>query len=351
MNISKYAYVYARIRARMGDILSEGRLRTLIDAENKENFLSSLMESPYKDQLMKATSKDLRNVEKALKEELIDQYFMVIRSTRGEIRGFFVDILRKFEVENLKAIIREKTTTAVTTGEPLLFLSVETFFRRKISKLREVESVESVVKLLEKPYKDILEEVVPEYEKSKKVLILEDALDKEIFGAIWRRIERLRAEDQKIVRRIIGTEFDIANLMTLLRCISAGVEEKEMRKYFLPYGYAFDFDSREAKASISAENLGSAIRLLPSTPYKEVLEKVLTVYRSRREKVLIPFEYALREFFFKTIKNMLKNYPVNMSTIIGFLYLKEIEVRNLCAIAVCKENGIPAEEIAKIIML
>jgi len=348
MSVSEYAYVYARIRARMGDILSKERLRTLVDAENKDDFLSSLMDTPYKDKLMNATPKDLRNIEKALKEELIDQYLMVIKSTRGEIREFFEEIFRKVEVENLKTVLRAKAATSITTGETPLFLPVESFFGRKISELMEVESVESVAKQLENPYKRVLKDEFPGYEKSKKVLILENALDKEIFGAIWRRTERLRAEDREIVRRIIGTEFDIANLLTLLRCKSDGVEEKEMREYFIPYVYAFDFDSVEARASISAEDVSSAIRLLPSSPYKRELTKALPSYEEKRS--LIPFENALRKFFLRTIKNTLRNYPVNIGTIIGFLYLKEIEVKNLYAIAVCKENGIPPEEIKKIIM-
>ena len=346
MNISEYAYVYARIRARMGDILSEGRLRALIDAENKDDLLALLIDSPYKGKLTRLTSKDLKNIESALKEELIDQYLMVIRSTKGEIRDIFVEILRKFEVKNLKTIIRAKTVATVS-GESPLFFPVESFFGRKLSNLMEAESIEGVVKLLEDPYKEALEDVFPEYEKSKKVLILENALNNEIFGAIWERTEGLRAEDREIVRRIIGTEFDMANIMTLLRCKSERIEEKEIRSFLSPYAYAFDFDSAKAKAAMSAETVDSAIRSLPS-PYKEELEKAIPSYQEGRQ--LLTFEYALTKFLLKTIKNTLKTYPINIGTIIGFLYLKEMEIKNLSAIAVYKENEIPAEEITKIII-
>lgn len=345
MTIANYAYAYTRIRARMGDILSEGSLRRLIDAKDKADFLSALMASAYKGKLMKATLTELSDIESALKEELIDQYLMVIRSTSGELRDFFEEVFRRLEVENLKTVMRAKTSTMVPL-KPFLF-PLESFFGRKISNLMEAKSLESVVKLLENPYKDILEAVLPEYEKSKKALIFEIALDNELFTAVWRRMERLRAGDREIVRRVMGTEFDIANLMTLLRCKSEGVDEDELRSYFFPYGYAFDVDSPEATASLSAEDVSSAIRSLPP-PYAEELLKALPSYA--REGSLIPLEYALTEFFFRTIKDTLRSDPINIGTILGFLYLKKIEVKNLYAIAVCKENGIPVERIKELII-
>jgi len=47
---------------------------------------------------------------------------------------------------------------------------------------------------------------------------------------------------------------------------------------------------------------------------------------------------------------MMRGYPINIGTAIGFLYLKEVEIKNLCTIAVCKENEIPAEATMKMVM-
>ncbi len=330
MSTSKYAYAYARIRARMSELLDERKLRELVDTR-REDFLASLMDTAYKEKLTKAavTEIDARKIEKALREELIDQHLMVIKSTGGAIRDVFEVLLRRLEVKNLKAVIRAK---AAETQTP------------------EANSIESMIKQLESPYRRVLEEALPEYEKSKSVLILENALDEEIADALWNRIERLGVTDKEIVRKIIGTEFDIANLMTLLRCKSEEITEAEMRKYFLPYVYAFDFNADAVKDAISAENVSTAIQLMPaSSVYKEVLTGALSAYEA--EKSLIPFEYALSRYFLVTIKNILRGYPINIGTIIAFLYLKDIEIRNLSTITVCKENEIPAEETMKMLKI
>jgi len=348
MSVSKYAYVYARIRARMGDMLDERKLRTLVDARNKDDFLSSLMDSPYKDKLTKATSDDLRDTERALKEELIDQYLMVLLSTGGEVRALLEELFRRFEVANLKTVVAARATGVVTTEE-LPFPSVDDFFGRRIRGLMEEDSVESVMKQLKDPYRSILEEVFPEYKKSNRILILESALDDELYGAIWNRMKRLAEEDKKIVRRIVGTEVDIANLMTLLRCKLDGIEEKELRSFFFPYNSSLDLAAPSAKAAVSANDVRSAIQMLPPSVYKDALTDALPEYEE--ENSLIPFEKSLKKLFLSTIKHTLRGYPFNIGAIMSFLYLEEIEIRNLCAIAVSKENEIPPEEITRSIIV
>ncbi len=360
MAVSKYAYVYARIRARMSELMDERRLRELVDTRS-DDFLSSLMDTTatYKAKLTKAAlvGIEAREIEKTLKEDLIDQYLMVIKSTKGTIQDVFVEFLRRLEVKNLKAVIRAKaaevhgTGTGTSTAETPMFFPVEDFFKRRISRLTEADSVESVIKQSESPYKRVLEDALPEYEKSKRVLVLENVLDEEISGAIREKVERLSGADKEIARKIVGTEFDLANLMILLRCKSEGIAEAEIRKYLLPDGFSFDFnlDVGAMNDSISAENVSSAVQLMPASAYKEVLTGALSSYEA--DKSLVPLENALAQYFFVTIKRILRGYPINIGTIIGFRYLKEIEIKNLCTIAVCKENEIPAEETMKIVML
>ncbi len=362
MAVSKYAYVYARIRARMSELMDERRLRELVDTRS-EDFLSSLMDTTaaYKDKLTKAAlvGVEARKIEITLKEDLIDQYLMVIKSTEGAIQDVFVEFLRRLEVKNLKAVIRAKaaevhvigTGTGTSTAEAPMFFPVEDFFKRRISRLTEADSIENVIKQSENPYKRVLEDALPEYEKSKRVLVLENVLDEEISGAIREKVERLSGADNEIARKIVGTEFDLMNLMILLRCKSEGIAEAEIRKYLLPDGFSFDFnlDVGAMNDSISAENVSSAVQLMPASAYKEVLTGALSSYEA--EKSLVPLENALAQYFFVTIKSILRGYPINIGTIIGFLYLKEIEIRNLCTIAVCKENEIPAEETMKMVML
>ena len=347
MSVARYAYVYARIRARLGDMLTDRDLRALVDAR-KEDFIAALMDTPYKVSLAKEnlTEIDAHMIEKAMKQELIHQYLMVIRSTEAALRDFMIELFRRFEVMNMKAIIRAKAGAAGTTESVLLF-PVEPLFKDYRSVLA-TDSVEEAIKHFEEPYRAALEASIPEYRRSNRLLDLENALDRVLFGAIYSSKEHLRRADREIVEKLIGTELDIANILTLLRCKEEGIAVADMERYFMPYSYAFDPDVDAVRDAISADSISSAIQLLPDCPYKSVLSDAIPHYEE--QKSLLPFELALRRYSFVWIRKAMFGYPIDIGTVLGYLYLKELEIRNICTIAVCKENELPAEETLKLII-
>ena len=350
MGVSNYANVYARIRARVGDIIADGKIRELIEARPSD-FMPLLMDTAYKEQLTRAgvTTLDARRIEDALKAELVSQYVMVLRSTKGAIRDIFFVILRRLEVKNLKALLRTKATDIRTAAgiEPLMF-PVEEVFKRRMSKLKDLDALADLMSHVESPYREVLENAYPEYETTGRLLVLERALDEEICGAIWKQTEELGGDDREIVRKIVGTELDLTNIMTVLRCKAEEIPPGKIKSYVLPYAYLVDFAADALNEAILAENVGTAIRAMPASPYTDVLIRVLPLYDT--EKTLIPFEEALWRHFAIVVRKTLKGYPINIGTIIGFLYLKELEIQNLCTIAVGKENNLPAEEIAKLVL-
>ncbi len=340
MSVSEYAYVFARIRARVSELMGERDLRALADAR-KDDFLAIMMESPYKASVEGLTAVDARAIEQALKHELIDEYLMVIRSTEPPVKDFLIELLRRFEVMNVKAILRAKL--AGVTEPPLLF-PVESFFRRRMSVLIDADSLDSVIKRLDDPYRGIL----ADYGSSLRLLDIETAIDREIFNSIWNRMAHLHRRDREIALKAIGAEVDVTNLMILLRCKWEGVAGTEIERYFMPYSYAFDLDA--VREAVSADSISSAIQLLPDSPYKAVLNEVIPRYEEEKEKSLIPFELALQRYRITLIKKLLLGYTIDIATILGYLYLKEAEIRNISTIAVCKENELAAEDTVKLLI-
>lgn len=350
MGVSKYAKVYARIRARVGALVEEVRMRELLEARPSD-FLPGLLDTVYKEQLTAAgvTTLDARRIELCLKADLIEQYLMVIRSTRGAIRDVFEELLRRLEVKNLKALIRVQAAAARTgtTGSVQIY-PVEEHFKRRLSHLVNAKSMADLVAQVESPYREVLAPVFPEYEATQRLLVLENALDEALLGSIWAKLERLGRQDEELVRRIVGMEADLVNLLTLLRCKAEEIPVSTMRSYLLPFAYTLDFRADVLEEVVEAGTVAAAIRALPGSPYKDVLSPVLPVYESERS--LLRFEDALWRQFYGTVRKTLKGYPIHIGTIIGFLYLKELEIRDLSTIAVGKENNLPVEEIANLLL-
>ncbi len=337
MSVSGYAYVFARIRARVSDLMDIRAMRELADAR-KGDFLTLMLESPYKASIEGLTVVDARAIEGALKHELVDEYLMVIRSTKPPVKDFFIELLRRFEVMNVKAILRSKFAGVMEA--PLLF-PVESFFRRHMSILIDADSLDGAIKRLEDPYRRILES-----SSGQRLLELETALDHELFDSIWNRMRHLQRRDREIARKVIGAEVDTTNLMILLRCKWEGVAGTEIERYLMPYSYEFEFDA--VRDAILTDSVSSAIQLLPDSPYKAVLNGAIQQYEE--EKSLVPLELALQRYRLTLIKKLLLGYTIDIATILGYLYLKEAEIRNISTIAVCKENELPAEDTARLLI-
>lgn len=221
------------------------------------------------------------------------------------------------------------------------FYPVEGFFKRRISALADAESLDALLNRLNEPYKSVLHAHIA----SGNILVLEHALDEEIYGAIFERAKQLSAEDERIVHSLVGSEIDIVNIMTILRCKKDGIPAEEMRNLFLLPQFAFKFKQEDARDAIFAENVADAVQSLPED--FKFLEESLAEYEV--ENSLVPFENALWRNFYEHVRDVLRGYPLNIGTIVGFLYLKEMEIRNIRAIAVCKEHGIPSENVMKMV--
>ena len=342
MGVAKYAYAYARVRVRLAECLSAGKLRSLAEAKDWSEFFSSLLDSGYKERLARLTPEkaDTRTLEIALREDLVAAYEMVLRSVHAKkLRNFFYELFRRLEVKNLKALLRAKMRGfPVDTSS---FYPVEGFFKRRISALADAESLDALFNRLNEPYKSVLQAHIA----SGNILVLEHALDEEIYGAIFERAKQLSAEDERIVHSLVGSEIDIVNIMTILRCKKDGIPAEEVRNLFLLPQFAFKFKQEDARDAIFAENVADAVQSLPED--FKFLEESLAEYEV--ENSLVPFENALWRNFYEHVRDVLRGYPLNIGTIVGFLYLKEMEIRNIRAIAVCKEHGIPSENVMKMV--
>ncbi|MHC1581532.1 MAG: V-type ATPase subunit [Candidatus Syntropharchaeia archaeon] len=344
MSVSKYAYVNAKVKAIMSDLLGEREIRSLVEAGSAKEMVSILMNTPYREEISSLPADaSLVSIERAFKENLVETYIRVIRSTKDEVRNLLTEILRKFEVENIKRVLRAKISGV---SEEIVFFPVEKFFGRRFSKLTEVASIEELIGLLEGTiYRKILEEALPEYKKEKKAFPLEIALDNQLFISIWKKIEKLSPEDRSYAKNLLGTMIDCANIMTILRCKEEDIEIGELKKYLLPIKFRFDFDT--AKDFVMAEDVKTAVLSLP-LPYGKLLSEAVPVFEA--EKSLFPLEWVLENHLLGKSRKVMSGYPFQIGTVIGFFNIKEVEVKNLCTIAICKENGIPPEEIRRYII-
>jgi len=255
-----------------------------------------------------------------------------------------MELLRRFEVANLKTVLRAKLSGM--SGEELVLIPVEGFFRRRLGRLIDLANIEEMIPLLEgTPYRAIIEGNMALFKETKKLFVLESALDAELFQSIWLQAKKIGGVDAASAMKLLGTRFDLMNMMTMLRGKADGIEISQLREYILPFGKLNPDLLRDA---MMADDVKSTLQVLSTTQYGNIFAGAASEYDELGQ--LSSFETALQRRILDESKSFMMGYPFQIGTILGFFELKDAEVKNLRAIAVCKDNGLEAEAIRRFIV-
>jgi V/A-type H+-transporting ATPase subunit C len=265
----------------------------------------------------------------------------------------------KFEANNVKAILRAKEAELSVDEAMKYIVPVGRLDEARCRKILEnSKSVSDVVELLsELEYGPVLKEALRGHKETRLLLPLAVALDKYVYGKIWRAAGKLRGLDNKIAKTVIGIEIDAINIKVILRCRAMEINKDQIRRYIIPVSEVFGEKEledaiRAADMKSSIESLLESAKLAMARDYRYVLTDLLREYNEASQS-LSQLEMVLDRGLLKTSLRMLKRYTIffNIGLILAFLNLKWFEVKNLRAIIRGVEDKIPPDKIRKLLVL
>ena len=105
--LQKYAFINAKLRARISNILSDEILGQMIKARSLLEAVKVLHDTPFQivEDVYNQTG-DLKLAELELYRKEISLYHELERYVKGDILDFVKALTRKYEIENLKAALR-----------------------------------------------------------------------------------------------------------------------------------------------------------------------------------------------------------------------------------------------------
>ena len=272
--------------------------------------------------------------------------------------SFLVSRIRlKFEVDNVKAILRVKRAELSVDEARKYIMPVGRLDVARCRKTLEMsENVSDVIESLQDlEYGSVLKETLAAFRETGVFFLLEVALDRFVYGEIWRAAGKLRGLDKKIARTVLGMEIDSANIKAIFRCKAMGIIEDQIRRYIMPVSEVFE--EKELEEAIRAGDIKSSIKSLLATAklsrardYYYMLTDVLERYEASPS--LSRLEMALDRSLVKTSLRMLKRYTpfFNVGLILAFLNLKWFELKNLRAIVRGAEAKIPPDKIKEVLI-
>jgi V/A-type H+-transporting ATPase subunit C len=340
IRLGMYPYTYARVSAMRGKLLDIDSYHKLLKMKSSE-IAKFLQETEYKKEIdeLAVTYSGIDLVEIALSKNLIKAFLKLKRISHESLKLLVEAYLRRMDIVNLKIIMRAKfTNAAVEEVEPLL-MPVGDFDRKYFLELMKKESVEEIVQSLK--FVD-LTEALRTFKEKNTLYDIENKLDHHYYESILEFTERI-PEQGDLFKRFLKNEIDVLNMKILLRLKKENVDAKEIENYLFFSGRRLG--SRELKKLAAAPSIEEMLEKLKKYGYSKVIEAGEQSFK--KDNSLIDIEIELNRFLLDGAILLLHQHPLSIDVILGYMFAKEIEIKNLKTLIKGKQLNMEEDFIIK----
>jgi V/A-type H+-transporting ATPase subunit C len=259
---ARYAYLHTRVSLFAGQLLPG-------------HVLSQLMEQTLEDQLqtikpfalqvpMVDQSLDEKALEQALITRLVDEARRLARPLTGSAREMIAYWVRRFEMANLKLILRAMATGRAAEEIRGDLLDLGSMAALPVDSLIHAEDTAELLRRLEQSvYADMARRARGIYEEQRELFAVEATLDREYFTGLAKRANALPDEDGRDLRRLTGALIDEVNLLWLLRYRHVyGMEPAHVYYLLVPAGR--HLDSKTLLSLVQLGGVEEVVRELPA---------------------------------------------------------------------------------------
>ena len=317
LSLGRYPYTYARVSVMKSKLIRKDEYAKLIKMGLNE-IISFLQASEYKEAIdhfgVKYSSVEL--MEMALKKNLIDAWNKLRRISPEEVRFLIDAYLDRTDLWNLKTIMRGlHTKVAPEKVEPML-MPAGKISLPKLQSLIKSESVEDFLKklgIVNVKFESMRKEFEA-FKSKNSVFDLENFMDRTYYGRMVEFSETIPKEG-KLFKQFLEAEIETINSMNVLRLQLMGISGNGTQPYVIGE------PSPTIKKLIASKSREHSMRLLGmsgSTSRDFASTGRLAGVEAEAYKKLL-----------KKTGLLLHRNPLSVDVIIGYMFAKEIEVKNL----------------------
>ena len=339
-------YVNARVRSRRASLFSDEDYRKLIRMGPSE-IARFMEETEYEREInaLGARFSGVDLIEYALNRNLAKHFDDLLDWSEGRLYDLIARYLRKFDVWNLKTIIRGVYTDSDAEEIQTDLIRAGDLDDQTIDRLVEVDEIEDVIDVLYGTiYYEPLSVAYEEFEETGALVPLENALDREFFehlldGVTPRNVNEPQEGPEALYIEFLQAEIDFRNARNALRLARSGAD-LDPAAYYIEGGVLFD-QSELSRLVTDYDELVDHIG--ENKRYGDRLSGAMD--RLRDADSLIQFEHALDAALLEYADTLSSIYPTSVSAVLSYILAKEREVDNIRAIARGREVGLTENEI------
>ncbi|MFZ2497375.1 MAG: V-type ATP synthase subunit C [Methanosarcina sp.] len=325
---SNYAYAVTRVRAMKSKLFPKESYPRLLNMGIDE-ITRFIQESEYKNDVdelaMKYSGGDL--AEHALNRNLALTYDKLARITSGELNYLVVAYLKRYDIWNIKTLLRGKIYNAAVEDILESLIAAGEFTYTSMSELAAKATYQEVVEALkDTEYYPLLQEF-----DGNNLAHIENELDKLYYTVLFEAIGTPKSKDRKLFAKVVKLEVDVKNLINLFRLKKAGVGKLDE---IMPLMIEGGLELKPEK--LAALPYDEFVNGLQKTQYWDAVSGVTDLDTTP----LTTLESRLTRYYLESSTLLSHVSPISVVPIIDYIIHKNNEVTNLRIIFRGKEAGL-----------
>jgi len=324
-NVIRYAAVNTKIRALEGQFLSDEDCLALLEKDSVQGIVEYLRQTQFESAFEGVDTASLHRgqIEVYLKRYGVDKLVRLKHYFRGSQAKFLKILFMRYEVEDLKVLIRaiQSDPGYIHTLNPFIYIGRygDLDYDRLTASRSFAELVEN---LKDTPYYSILVPFIDEGLQGNDFLV-EMALDLFYINTLIKHLELLTEGERKKIKDIYGIKADLLNIQWIYR----GKKFYKLSPEVL-LNYSINFGKKLSRAFVKelcyCENAVDIEEKLRNSVYGFLFdhEKTKDIFMERR----------INRYLYYKLKGYKGKSTMDMVQTIVFFDLLEIEVRDIITI-------------------
>ncbi|BCS90944.1 MAG: V-type ATP synthase subunit C [Candidatus Micrarchaeota archaeon] len=318
--VRRYSYSNARAKRLYAELLKPSQLEEIMHLKDVSSILNYIYKTSYSKYIDAAASRvnqddKLALIDYAVSLSISDAYRKLRAALPIDILDQYYIIFDKPDIDNISLMISSKLYGIDSSIVLRRIIETRNIKMELVRQIINESNVSSLIRRLKESINDRFVLRILDSISNKQDVLIADQLDSYYYKELSKLIVRAKSEDLDTAK-LIKYMLEAYNIRILIRSKLYHISQELISSLLIQNAITKGDSLNRLIAADSIKQLVSNIRSIDLTKALESYEK---------ENKLYPFEVGIDRYIFDKIDKILRVKVFSLSTIVGYLTLKEYE--------------------------
>ena len=341
-----YAFASAKVKAKKASLMGDDAYAKMLMMSLPE-ISRFIGESGYQKEMEELAGRieGIDLIEHATYKNMARTFSEILHVMQGELRYMVSSYLTKWDLWNLKTILRGKLYGVDNEEIKEDLVPAGKLDGEMLERLLSLESDKEIIAEFGKfEHLEVPPEVMNTYKADGHLRSIEDYFDKLYYKKLLMSIDP-SSRPTRIFQDYVRKEIDVVNLETILVLKMEGIRGDDVMEYVIPGGK--QIDKKLATQLANAETIAAAANDLAQLDFYEDIKEALDAGTGSLKDLVA----GMRKYHMRQAKKFSHLYPLSVIPVLDYMIHKTNEVNNIRTIARGIESGIDRDTIKGLLVI